>query len=423
MRRILLRSLSYTLLALLIGSAYVGWRAFGVFQTAYGGFQHLRYLLESGETVEGAPADDVLSDSYLLTLFGDNPELVDRLKSVVDLGMAADANLKLGSVSAMIVTHSKAEDGSIVDAAIYAVGGFPEPKSKRLGFHASGYFRQELDESLWMTGNALVNLMGRDIIVFCEQDKAEQHMSLLFDILQGGVLSLAQRIVQSTVYYAVVFPEPKELAPPNLRNLVQTIMIKGEMGGDFGYTETIFIAPNYRSAAQAFVIFKDMLTLARITFHDQFSGYVKDMGWGEMNDSWWATEYVDMIDTVSIIQDGSIVVARTEYDRVKNNAILKTIERAGRDIAMKKSFALAGELPWEFAFKEMNNPSGGYWSQAHRWGSDWPLGDGGIPTAGSIAAAVERERIRLDREAENLLRQQSQNLPDAVKDQLPAQSL
>ena len=411
MRRIIVRSMAFTLLALVLGGTYAGWRAFGVFHAAYGGLQHLRHLLESGESIEGAPASDVLSDSYLLSLFGDNPELVERLKAVVDLGLAADANLKLGSVSAMIVTHRKNPDGSIFDAAIYAVGGFPDPKSKRLGFHATGYFRQELDAALWLTGNSVVNLLGRDIIVFCEQDRAEQHMALLFDLLQGGVLTLAERIVESPIHYAIVFPTPKELAPPSLRHALQTVIVRGFMGPDLGSTETVFVSPNRRAASQVMVIFQDTVTLARFTFHDQFSGYLKDMGWGMMNDSWWAVEYVDMIDNLKLVQDQSLVVARTEYDRIKNNAILKTVSRAGRDIAMQKAFTLSGQLPWEFAFREMENPSGGYWSAAHRWGSEWPLGEEGIPTPGSIAIAAERARARVEREAAELLRREGQNLP------------
>ena len=94
----------------------------------------------------------------------------------------------------MVVTYRKDEANKVVDAAIYAVGGFPDPKSKRLGFHSTGYFRQELDKDLWMSGNAIMNLFGRDVIVFCEQDKAEAHMALLYDLLNGRVLPLAQRI-------------------------------------------------------------------------------------------------------------------------------------------------------------------------------------------------------------------------------------
>ena len=417
MRKVILRSLALILLVALAAGAYVGWRAFGVYQTAYGGFQHLRYLLESGESVEGQPAEDVLSDSYLRSLFGDNPELVERLKTVVDLGMATDANLKLGNVSAMIVTYRKRTDGSIEDAAIYAVGGFPDPKSKRLGFHSTGYFKQDLDPSLWLTGNSIMNLLGRDVIVFCEQEKAEAHMALLFDLLNGGIMPLAQRIVEAPVYYAIVFPDPKMLAPPNLRNNLQTVMIKGHMDGDSGESEIIFVSPTPRAAGQVNTVMKDMVALARATFHDKYSGYIKQMPWGPMNDTWWSVEYVKLMDSLRVIQDQVLVVVQVEYDRAKNNAILKTIERAGRDMAMQKAFSLSGDLPWEFAYRMKDNPSGGYWSDPHRWGPEWPLGDEGLATPGSIAAAAERERIRAEKaaaaERERLEKEQQSPAPAA----------
>ena len=399
MRRIIMRSLVFCLLVAMAAGAYVGWRTFGVLRTADGGFRHLRYLLESGETIEGTPAEEVLSDSYLLSLFGDNPELVDRLKTVVDLGMATDANLKLGSVSAMVITYRKGENDSVQDAAIYAVGGFPDPKSKRLGFHSTGYFRNEIDPALWLSGNACMNLFGRDIIVFCEQEKAEAHMALLFDLLNGNVIPLARRVAEAPVHYALVFPDPKDLAPPNLRNNLQTVIIKGEMSADAGRTEMMFLSPNFRAASQVETLLKDMAGLARVVFHDHFSGFVKDTAWGKMNDTWWAVEYVGLVDELQIIQDQVFVVARVEYDRHKNNVLLKTVERAGRDLAAQKAFSLAGSLPWEFAYREKDNPSGGYWSSAHRWGPEWPLGDEGIATPGSIAAAAERERIRAEQEA------------------------
>ena len=248
MRKIYKRSLALLFSVVLIVGLVVGWRAWNVVNTAYGGFQHLRYLLESGETVEGAPADDVLSDSYLLSLFGDNPELVDRLKMVIDLGMATDANLKLGNVSAMVVTYQLDAASNVTDTAIYAVGGFPDPKSRRLGFHSTGYFKEELDADLWHTGNSLMNLLGRDIIVFCEEEKAEAHMNLLYGLLNGDIVPLAKRIVEAPVHYAIVFPRPKELAPPNLKNHLQTVMFKGVMGPDTGKTEMMLVSQTMAKA-------------------------------------------------------------------------------------------------------------------------------------------------------------------------------
>ena len=400
MRKILLRSLAFCLVVALCAGAMLAWRAWNVYQSAFGGFQHLRYLLESGETIEGVPADDVLSDNYLLSLFGDNPELVERLKTVVDLGMATDANLKLGNVSIMVVSYRKDDANKVIDAAIYAIGGFPDPKSKRLGFHSTGYFRQELDKDLWMTGNSIMNLFGRDIIVFCEQDKAEAHMALLYDLLNGRVLPLAQRVVEAPLHYAIVFPNPKELAPPNIRNSLQTVILKGEMSGDTGKTELMLVSPSVSSAYQVHTLVKDMRALAAITLRDKFAGYVKQMPWGPMNDVWWAVEYSDLITRLQLLQDQVLVIARTDYNRAKNNAILKTVERAGRDLAAQKAFLLSGDLPWEFVFREKDNPTGGYWSSEHRWGPEWPLGDDGIPTPGSLAAAAERKRIQAEKEAQ-----------------------
>ncbi|MDR0993829.1 MAG: hypothetical protein LBN38_04595 [Verrucomicrobiota bacterium] len=414
MRRILARSLFFCLFVVLVAGGVVTWRGVNLYRTAAGGFKHLRYLLESGETVEGAPADDVLSDSYLLSLFGNNPELVERLKTVVDLGLATDATLKLGSVSAMVVTYRQAEGASeIEDAAIYVIGGFPDPKSQRLGFHSSGHMSQKLNPTLWSSGNAIMNLLGRDIIVFCEQDKAEAHMALLFDLLNGRIMPLAERIADAPLHYTVVFPEPKEVVPPNLRNSLDAIMIKGKMSGDAGETELVCMSPNVRSSSQVSTILRDMASLARMTFHDHYGGYIKDMPWGKMNDTWWAVEYVELLDSLEIISDYPLVVARVAYDRLQNNVILKTIERAGRDLAAQKAFSLSSTLPWEFAFQERANPSSGYWSMEHQDGPEWPLGDEGIRTPGSIAAAAKRARLQAEKEAREQERREQQASPSA----------
>ena len=408
MRPNVVKSLQVLGVVILVAATLVGWRVFRLGHTAYRGYQHLRYLLETGESIEGEPVDDVLSDNYLRSLFGDNPELVERLKTVVDLGMATDANLKLGSVSLMVVTYRKDDEtGAISDAAIYAVGGFPEPKSRRLGFHSTGYFKTELDPQMWMSGNALMNLLGRDIIVFCEEEKAEAHMALLFHLLQGRILPLAQRIAEAPLHYAIVFPSPKELAPPNMRRNLQTVIIKGDMDGDHGQTDILLVSPTYRASMQTYSLTRDMFALARIFMHDHFGGYIKKEVWGDMDDSWWAREYVELLDSTKLIQEQVLVAGKVKYNRAKNNALLKTVERACRDIAMQKAYLLASELPWEFAYRTKDNPSTGYWSEPHRWGAEWPLGEEGIPTPGSIATVAERERLRAEREAERRRQKES----------------
>ena len=399
MRKIFFRSLMLCLAAVLVVGIWGAWRVWNAGHTAYSAYHHLRYLLESGETIEGAPAEDVLSDSYLLSLFGDNADLADKLKSIIDLGMATDESLQTGEVTAMVVTYRQNQDGGISDPAIYAVGGFTNPKHTRFGFHSTGYFAQELDSALWTSGNAVMNMLGRDIIVFCESDKAEAHMSLLYDILNGRILPLASRIVEAPLHYAVVFPAPRDIVPPELRNDLSTIFLSGVMGPDSSQNEIRFASDHPAKTARVHAILSDMLAMARMTLHDRFSGFIKEREWGTMNDMWWSTEYVSLIDSMSIAHDPTLIALRFSCSRPQNNAILKTIERAGCDLAAQKAFSLTEDLPWEFVYNATDNPHGGYWSKEHKWGADWPLGDAGIPTPGSIAAAAERERLRAEKEA------------------------
>lgn len=418
MRRILIRSLMFCLLAVVVAAGFVGYRVWDLYRTASGGYRHLRYLLESGETVEGAPADDVLSDNYLRSLFGDNPDLVEQLKSVVDLGMATDANLRLGNIAAMLVTYRKAGD-EIRDPAIYAIGGFPDPKSERLGFHGTGYFAQEFDPAMWNFGNSLVHLLGRDIVIFCEQDKAESHMALLFDLLHGDIVTLAKRIVEAPLYYAIVFPEPGEVAPPNIKNALQTVLVRGSMEGDKGVCDWMFICPDVRSAGHVETLCRDTIALARATFHDKYGGYIKEMPWGKMNDNWWATEYVDLIDSHTIKVEQKIVRVHAKQNRRQNNAILKTVERLCFDLAAQKAF-YAGELPWQLAFSQKDTSTAGHWSKEHMEGPDWPLGTLGVPTPGSIAEEEEKARIKAEQEAEKARREQEQAQPQPAAESTDA---
>lgn len=414
MRRILLKSIRICLVVVLLAGAYVAWRVGTVAHTGYAGFKHIRYLLETGEAVEGMAADEALSDAHLLSLFGGNPELVENLKNVVDLGMATDPNLKTGDVMAMIVTYQKDKDGKVRDAAVYALGGFPDPQSKRLGFHIGGFFAQEMDRSLWEAGNMLVNLIGRDIVVFCSEESAERHMSLLFDLLNGNIYSLAHRIIEAPVYFNIVFPDPKRLAPPNIKNQLQTVTIEGVFEPDSGKIGLVVATPSGRAASHVHTVLSDMLVMLRVTFHDKFGGYIKEMSWGKMNDNWWAVEYVSMLDALRLNQEQIIVGGDISVDRQQINALLKTLSRAGRDIARYRAVAYEGNEPWEFAYRERENPSGGYWSHEHMWGAEWPLGDSGLPTPGSIAAqkALEAERQRIEEEKARLKEQQgSHNSP------------
>ncbi|MBQ7251152.1 MAG: hypothetical protein IJS32_00960 [Kiritimatiellae bacterium] len=396
MKRILSRSLAIFLAVLLCAGLYAGWRAGVLYRTAYGGYANLRALLDSGESISGAPANEVLSDDYLRNLFNNNEQLVTSLKSVIDTGMATDDSLQLGNVAAMVILYREDADGAVVEPAVCVVGGFPDPKSERIGLNTRGFLDSQLEPSMWTLGFSVVNMFGRDIVLFCEEDKAEMQMERIWNLLNGEILPFARDIVASPVHYTMVVPDPKQLLPPNIRKHVQSIQISGILRADDATSETLFVCNSVRAAAYVHHVVRDMADMARVVFHDRFGGYVKEMPWGKMNDQWWAVEAVRTIDESEIVQDNVLVVARNALDRRQENFALKVVERCGRDIASQKAMRLNGTRPWDFAYNQAVEGKGRYWSAEHLDGANWPLGAEGVETPGSRAEREAREKAEAE---------------------------
>lgn len=396
MKRILSRTLCIFLAVVLCTGLYFGWRAGILARTAWGARANLRALLDSGESISGAPANEVLSDDYLRNLFNNNEELVTSLKSVIDTGMATDDSLQLGNVAAMVILYGEDADGAVVDPAVCVVGGFPDPKSERIGFNTHGFLESQLEPSMWTLGFSVVNMFGRDIVLFCEEDKAEMQMERIWNLLNGEILPFARDIVASPVHYTFVVPDPKQLLPPNLRKHVQSIQVSGVLRADDATSETLFVCNSVRAAGYVHHVVRDMADLARVVFHDRFGGYVKEMPWGKMNDQWWAVEAVRTIDESEIVQDNVLVVARNQLDRRQENFLLKLVERCGRDIASQKAMRLDGTRPWDFAYNQSVEGKGRYWSAEHLDGANWPLGTEGIETPGSRAEREAREKAEAE---------------------------
>lgn len=415
MKRILFRTLCIFLAALLCTGLYFGWRAGVLYRTAWGGYANLRALLDSGESISGAPAKEVLSDDYLRNLFNNNEQLVASLKNVIDTGMATDDSLQLGNVAAMVILYREDADGAVVEPAVCVIGGFPDPKSERIGFHTRGFLESQLEPSMWTLGFSVVNMFGRDIVLFCEEDKSEMQMERVWNLLNGEILPFARDIVASPVHYTVVLPDPKQLLPPNIRKHVQSLQISGVLRPDDATGELLFVCNSVRAAAYVHHVVRDMADVARIVLHDRFGGYVKEMPWGKMNDQWWAVEAVRTIDESEIVQDNVLVVARGNLDRRQENFLLKLVERCGRDIAVQKAMRLDGTRPWEFAYNQSVEGKGRYWSADHLWGDNWPLGTEGVETPGSRAEREAREKA----EAEAAAKKAAER---AAKEKAPAQA-
>lgn len=353
--------------------------------------EQVRYLVETGATIGEAPASQTFSVEYLQAIFGDNPELLEKLKGVVHQGLADEPALNLGEVAAMLVTYNKTPGGKAENVVVHAIGGFALAHDKP-GFHRNGYFFQQLDKNLWSYGNLLVSFLGRDMVLFAADEQVSQSQQALLDSLFSGDITLLVDRLANPMYFTAVFPDPRHIVPSQLRNHIQAVIIKGSLGHREGHVETIFLAPSTKSAEYATSILKDMKTATDFTLKARFKGVKQQKEWGEVIDPWWAYEMVQTLDRSTIGAEQNLIRMRSDFQRVMVNAVLKGVERMSRDLAAMRGTLDEGKDPRLVDAQLQSAKPLHYWSEPHQWGPNWPIPPAGIPTnspgpASSPAAA------------------------------------
>jgi hypothetical protein len=354
-----------------VGVGIVGYRGYRVYNVAKDLRSEVRYLIENGTTIGEAPAAETFSANYLDAIFGENPELLDQLKSVVSQGLAEDPSLNLGEVAAMVVTYRKTPEGKVVDVVAHVAGGFPLGKRKP-GFHRDGYFKNQIDENLWEAGNTVISFVGRDLIVFAEDEALRNQEDILEGIYVGNIMPLVDSL-GNPLYFTAVFPDPKRVVPLQLKNHVQACIIKGHLGMYDGSLETIFLTPSPKSASYALSLLSDLKLASVAALRTRWSGAMQQTAWGEQQGTWWSYEMANTIEGARLEKEQNIVRAKTTFDRVMINASLKVIERFGRDLAQMRG-SMEERLDPRLVDARMKSQKPlHYWADEHKWGPNWPI--------------------------------------------------
>ncbi|HBA86399.1 MAG TPA: hypothetical protein DCZ95_20150 [Verrucomicrobia bacterium] len=346
-------------------------RAYRAVRVANDFREQVRYLIENGGTIGEAPATETFSTDYLEAIFGDNPDLLDQLKTIVSKGLSDEPTLNLGEVSAMIVTYNKSAEDKVDNVVAHAVGGFPLGKMK-MGFHRDGYFARQIDRNLWNMGNVVISFLGRDMVLFAEDEVAQTQHELLESIFSGDI-SLLVKGLEKPMFFTAVFPDPKRIVPSQLRGHIQAVVIKGSLGFQKGHFETLLLCPNQKSAAYVHAIVSDMKKMADLGLKTRWGGAVVQTAWGPMVGSWWAYEMVRTLEETKLETEEILVRIKTEFGRVMVNVCLKSIERMSRDLAALKGTFEDRLDPRVVDARLKTQKPLHYWSEPHQWGPDWPI--------------------------------------------------
>ncbi len=350
-----------------------GYRTVRLYSTVADVSSQVKYLIENGGTIGQVPAEDALSSSYLEIIFGDDPELLSQLKQAVEKGLKEYPEVNEGEVAAIIITYRKNGDDRIENVVANIIGGFPLGR-RNISMHKNGFFAEQLDGNLWNTGDSILRFLGRDLIVWANnEDDARSQKELRESILTGEVMLLAESITEKPLYYTAVLPAPKQLLPPKMRQHVRAVLVNGSLSPERGTFDLVVLTDNERSASMVSSILFDLRTSMLIGLRTRFGGVEEETAWGPHIPVWWAYEMGNTIEDMQLTKRDHTVRFQSQYDRRMVNVTLKTIERFGRDYSQIKGVQEDKLDPRVVDAAMQTRKPNHYWSEAHRWGPDWPI--------------------------------------------------
>lgn len=358
----------------LVAVMATGYRSFRLYSTVSDVQAQVRYLIDSGATIGQTSADSALSSAYLEIIFGDDPELLNQLKAVVDRGMAAMPDVQQGEISSIIVTYRKNGDDRIENVVANIMGGFPLGR-RNISMHRDGFFANQIDQNLWQTGDSALRFLGRDLAVWANNEDDERDQRELIEaIFAGEVLVVANSITDKPMYFTAVFPAPRQIVPAKMRNHVRAILLNGYLSAERGSMELVVLADNERSTALISSMMHDLKISILVGLRTRFRGVMEDTPWGPSIPVWWAYEMANTVEDMELVRRDRTVRLSTRFERRMVNATLKTIERFGRDYSQIRGVQEEKLDPRVVDARLRSTKPGHYWSDAHRWGPDWPIG-------------------------------------------------
>lgn len=388
-----------------ITGGWLGWRGYRLAHMAYTVEGQVRYMVETGGTIGAAPADETFSAQYLEAIFGDDPALLAQLSAVIDEGLESEPDLNLGEVAAMIVTHRRDDDDVISQVAAYVVGSFPLGRVNP-EFHRDGFFRHQLEEPLWDTGRSALRFVGRDMVLFADEDVKPVNTAIIEGILRGDILPLANSL-HEPLHYTAVFPDPRRVVPPRLRHHVQAVVTRGRLKPQAGESEVIVLTRSPRSANYTQSIVSDLRRMAEIALRTKFRGDEREQDWGTQAGVWWAAEMLDTLEMSILEREENIIRLQSQYRRPMVNALLKALERFGRDWQARRLIEEELLDPREADRLMATRSPLHYWSDEHKWGPDWPIAPSPAELDERRRRAEARQALREAEQAEVMAQRQT----------------
>jgi hypothetical protein len=199
--------------------------------------------------------------------FGDNPPLLEQIKSALEQAIGERPQLTQGDVAMMLVTYRA--EGELRDVAIHVFGNLvPE---RLPAFSTEGYWKSQLPEQFYDMGQSILTLLGREVLILAARD-VEKKQRELIEAGTSDRYPVVQDYFHDPVSFIAVIPEPTKLFTEQFRPYMAAVLIKGKLSMDEARADMVALSFDPDRAQELAQILSDARTMAIAVARIRFGG-------------------------------------------------------------------------------------------------------------------------------------------------------
>ncbi len=209
------------------------------------------------EMIVKTPARKEFSAAFLQMAFGDNPPLLEQIKTALSQAIGTEPALAHGDVAMMLVTYRA--EAELKDVAVHVFGNLNPSYLPK--FSSDGYWRGVLNDKFYNIGQSALSMLGREVLILASKD-VEKRQRELFEAGLSGNYPIIRDYLHDPVSFIAVLPEPSRLFTDEFRPYMAAVLIKGKVSLEGLRAEMVALSYDPQKARELAQMLSDMRMMA-----------------------------------------------------------------------------------------------------------------------------------------------------------------
>ncbi len=266
------------------------------------------------------PARKEFSAAFLQMAFGDNPPLLEQIKSALTQAVGREPALAQGDIAMMLVTYRA--EGELRDVAVQVFGNLNPSYLPK--FSSDGFWRGVLNDQFYKTGQSALSMLGRDILILASKEVEKRQRELIDGGLNGDY-NVVRDHLHDPISFIAVLPDPSKLLTEQFRPYVAVVLIKGKISLESIRAEMVALSYDPQKAREFAQMISDMRMMALGLGRLRTGGYIASQAG------------FDSLSRMQIQAEGPTVVARAALPKeLLDQALPRFVRTLSRGIGRIK---------------------------------------------------------------------------------------